>query len=581
VTSIIHFPIVDDSAGLISYSRKESSIPLTLINSKKVEYRRNENLFLKYQQKLNKQTKITLSSSYTPYQSDKFLENTMNSDYQIEAGGFIFDGKLQKQTNFADIEFTLGWEQSKNERTSPQDWKNWRSTTSKDWGTSYSPEGGFGDIEKQQKTLTSKVNFDFKELTQKNVKHRINAGIEFDHNKATFDRLETTTRYIAAKTSTTVDCNGDNNDCIDGEQFFWYSNVYPEDSANAELNNYFAYLDDSLTISRLKVRPGVRISYDDYQQNLNYAPRFAATLDIFNNQKTLLTGGINRYYGSELLAHKLAAQKEPYQIWRRSTALDALNQPQAWYPVSRSTINATQVSDLKTPYSDEITFGLKQQLFGGELALLYIDRDYKDQVMTVTLAKDSDGYVYQEFSNTGRRWHEAFTVSWEKSWKKHYLNITFTWQETKSNSLHYSDDFDPDIEELLVWYNGNPVRKDQLETSDFNRPYTASIVYSVDLPKGFSFTNQTRYNSRYSAVEDTKQNYNYNGVDLDIYDDVSKPSALIFDWKILWESPEWKNNYVQISLDIENVFNRKVVIGNEINSYKLGRQYWAGLTYKF
>lgn len=581
----VHFPITINSSSFFSYSRTESSIPLTLLSSKKVEYRRSENLFLKYQLKTNKSTKITLSSSYSPYRSDNFLENTLNSDYQYDAGGIIFNSKLNKKTPLADIEFTLGLEQSENSRNAPQNWKNWWVSDSKNWGNladdKFSSEGGFGDIEKIQQSLNAKVNVDFKEVSQENLKHRITAGLEFEHNKATFDRLETTTRYSYASRNEAVDCNGDTTDCSDGDQFFFYSTVYPADSAKAELNNYHAYLDDTMNFSLLTVRPGIRVSYDDYQKNMNFAPRLAATIDVFNNQKTFLIAGFNRYYGAELLAHKLASQKEPYQVWRRSTTLDDFNHPQTWYQASRSTINATQVSDLKTPHSDEITFGLKQQLLGGELELLYIDRDYKDQLMTLILDKDPNGYIYQEFTNAGRRRHEEFTISWEKSWKKHYLNISFVWQETKSSSLSYSDIFDPDIEEVLVWYDGKPVSINKLQTSDFNRPYIASLVYAIDLPKGFSFTNETRYTSRYRAVESTGDTHTYNGVDLNVYDDVSNPSALIFNWKIVWESPAWENNSFELSIDINNVFNRKVVIGNEINSYKLGRQYWAGLTYKF
>ena len=201
--------------------------------------------------------------------------------------------------------------------------------------------------------------------------------------------------------------------------------------------------------------------------------------------------------------------------------------------------------------------------------------------MSETLAKDPDGYVYVEFRNSGRRFHEEFSISWKKSWQKHFLSLNFTWQETKSNSLSYSDKFDPDIEEQLVWYNGKPVSIDKLQTSDFNRPYTASLIYAVDLPKGFAFTNETRYKSRYRAVEPSGETHNYDGIDLDVYEDVNNPSALIFDWRILWQTPEWHSNQLVFFVDINNVFNRKVTIGNAVDEFKLGRQYWAGLTYKF
>lgn len=74
---------------------------------------------------------------------------------------------------------------------------------------------------------------------------------------------------------------------------------------------------------------------------------------------------------------------------------------------------------------------------------------------------------------------------------------------------------------------------------------------------------------------------NVRSLDNDYYDKVTKPSALTFDWKVAWQSPEWHGNSAEITLDILNVFNRRVEIGTADGEYLLGRQYWAGLTYKF
>ena len=585
IVGLTHIPINDDSAAFVSYSRIESSIPLILIDEKKVQYRRSENFFAKYNYEPSNTTKISITGSYAPYQADNHIQDTLNSDYRLESGGYIFTGKLNKKLSFGEIELKAGWDQSENSRYAPQDWKNWWNSTSKDWGEiigdRFSKDGGYGNIKKEQSTLTGKINFDSKDITLGSINNKFNAGAEFKRAETTYDRLGTTTRYSFARLNDNVDCDGNSVDCIDGEQFFVFKNIFPKDSAQAEISNYDLYFDDNLTISRFSIRPGLRISYNDYQKNTDYAPRLAVSYDVLGNQNTVLIAGANRYYKTELLAHKLAEQKEPYQVWRRSTSLDSNNHPQEWTESQRSSIDTKRVSDLKTPYSDELTIGLKQKLWGGNLELLYIDRDYKNQLMAESLAKDDNGYIYQEFRNTGRRYHEQFSVSWERSWQKHYFSLNLAWQETKSNSLNYFDDFDPDLEEQLIWYEGKPIYRDKLLTSDFNRPYTANLIYAIELPKGFSFTNETRYTSRYRGVESTGEVQGYNGVDLEVYEDVSNPSAIVFDWKILWQSPEWKEKSIEVFVDILNVFNKKVTIGNDPDQFKLGRQYWAGLTYKF
>ena len=89
--------------------------------------------------------------------------------------------------------------------------------------------------------------------------------------KATYDRIDTSTNYSAALVNASVDCTGNEEDCIDGDQFFWYKTVYPEDQADASVSNYSAYIEDKMEISRLTLKPGLRISYSDYQKNTDYA----------------------------------------------------------------------------------------------------------------------------------------------------------------------------------------------------------------------------------------------------------------------------------------------------------------------
>ncbi len=67
----------------------------------------------------------------------------------------------------------------------------------------------------------------------------------------------------------------------------------------------------------------------------------------------------------------------------------------------------------------------------------------------------------------------------------------------------------------------------------------------------------------------------------DAYTVSTAPSALIFDWKIAWLSPEWKGNSLEFTLDILNVFDRKTHYGPEEDDFLIGRQFWAGIIYNF
>jgi len=587
IATLLNLPMNPESGVMLSYSRAESAIPLRQVIDKKVQRRRNETLFLKYTLEPDTRNKLSFSATHAPYQGNYFLANTLNSDYTIEGGGNKLSSKWINRTGIGIATVNLAWMKSENTRHAPQNRFSWNITDSKNWAADLvkvprSFEGGLGDIEKLQETLTANLNFDFKEITTGPAKHTFNTGFEIERAVATLDRKVTTTFYAAATTDSNTDCNGSTEDCIDGEQFFWAKNVYPAYLARAEITNYHGYFEDKLEIARLTLRPGVRISYNDYQKNTDLAPRFAASYDLFGNQKTLLIGGFNKYYESNLLTHKLIAQKPAFESWRRSLTLDADGHPGSWEKRPLSTIIATRVSDLETPYSNEFTVGIKQKLWRGDLELLYIDRDYKNQIVTVALAKDENGVAYDEFQNAGRRYHEEVSLAWTRSWKNQYLEINASWQETKSNSSSYADRFNPDTIDEQVWYNGKPVNLSELLVDNFNRPYTASLIFKTRLPHGITFTNTTKFRSRYRTVSDTRENKTLkDGRVLNIYENVSKGSSLIYDWILSWEPPHWKTNSLLFTLEIYNVFNRRIEVGTVDNEYLLGRQLWAGINYNF
>ncbi len=631
-SATFHLPINDNVGLVFDYSRAESSIPLSLINQKKVQRRRNENIFLKSVISPNDAVKLSLSATYAPYQGDYFKENTINSDYSLYGGGYQLQAKLEKKVAVGELETNISYQESENSRTAPAEWYSWRATAAKPWGldidSSTSLEGGHGDLIKTQKTVYSNVNIDFDEFKSGPASHRFNIGSEINNTYATANKTETSTQFIATLADGSIDpvsasrsffypavsCPPGMLDCIDGEQFISSRTIRPAYKANAYIGTYSFYVEDNISAQRLNLRPGVRVSYDDFQNNTNFSPRFAASYDVFGNGATILKGGANRYYGANLLSKKLDEERARtlYQTrnsdWRQrfNPATDpapdpnVTQQPDPWDPndITTRSFFVGRVSDLDTPYSDEITLSLQQALLGGRFDILYIDRDYRKQIVPVRLDRDpTTSIFYREWRNSGERNYEEVTASWEKSWPNNYFYIAATWEETESNSASYSfsvkefSEKDSDIDDIdrPAFYRGQVYDKTELPTQDYNRPIKATLIYSTDLPYGFSFTNRTNYRSRYRTVEDTGTNIDTDndpntgvgGRETDVYEDVTRSSALTFDWTLAWQSREWHGNSLEISLEVLNVFNRRIPDGTKEDEYLLGRQYWAGLNYKF
>ena len=604
-STTLSVPLNEKMSLLFDYSKLQSKIPLRLFGKEKTQYRKNENIFLKFIATPHLKTKLSFSAMYAPYEKKYYLKDTLNSDYTLIGGGYRLNGQLNQETDIGNIEFNLNFQNSENSRKAPADWYSWRTTPNKDWGSligsKISKEGGHGDIEKQQKSLTTNIHFESIPITKKTLTHQINTGLELSYTKATFDRTETSVGNIATLADGSikkikangsiiyypiVSCSVNDLECIEGEQYIFYRNVSPTDNATAQILNLSSYIEDTIQKELLTLRPGIRISYNNYQENTDLAPRLSASFDLWRNNKTILSTGTGRYYNTNLLTLKLEEQKKPYEVYRRSTVLID-NKPELWPETPRKLriISASRVSDLKTPYSDEWTVGLQQVIWNGQFEAIYINREYKDQIISVVLDQNKDDpYKYKEWRNLGRRKHEELSLNYQKSGDTHFLSFNITWSKTKSNSSTYADSYrEHQLEDKpdqidYVWYNDKLMLRKKLPPNNFNRPIKASLIYIANLPYGLSFSNTTNYRGRYKTLivdgKDPSRLY-------DAYVVSSVPSSLIFDWKISWVSPEWKGNSLRCTLDILNVFDRKSHYGPKDNNYLLGRQFWAGLEFNF
>ncbi|MCA1797432.1 MAG: TonB-dependent receptor, partial [Geobacteraceae bacterium] len=162
----------------------------------------------------------------------------------------------------------------------------------------------------------------------------------------------------------------------------------------------------------------------------------------------------------------------------------------------------------------------------------------------------------------------------------HSLLMNGTWQRSYMTNENYSDLDVEDIDEIVV-YQGQQKFLSDIPRSDYNREWSANLVYHVTLGYGFAFTNITEYRSGYTAILDTKENFtSEEGERFDIYADVSLPSATTFDWKLTWEYELAAAGTLMLSAEVYNVFNRKLYTGIDAE-YEMGRQLWVGMDFTF
>lgn len=588
VNGEINIPLTTNSGLLASYEQRYSSIPLFLLTKEEKQSRRAETYFLKYLLELSDTDSLRLTATYSPYEELHFLRKTKDSQFSLHNDAWALSANYQMEGLAGDTEIRAAYRSSLDRRNAPNILISWDAEiagvpTSKNWGSlvgnRFSKEGGLGDLERTQKSIDLSSDWKSVPIRKGILKQTINVGVQFERINAELNRKETAISYLTPKAEAVI-CDVNDTTCINGEQFLSKRNIYSINSSSVQMNEYSIYAEDNIAIKRLVLRPGARYSYDDLSENHNIAPRLAASYDLSDNQNTIFIGGINRYFDRSMLTYKLREAITPFSQQKRT--FDSLTSTLTqWADNTYFSPLDSQFTKLKTPHVDEQTLGIDQALLGGRMRIEYIQRQYTDQ-----LAKQVDPFDVTNptairhitLNNNGSKDYKSYRGAWERQWADHYLSFNVSFEEVKTSNDSYDDSFDDLKLAEQVWYKDQLIYLYDLPRDDYTRPWTCNLTWAAKLPHHITFTNVTKYQSRYKRLDDTRQN---NPDGNDIYDMVRKPSLLVFDWRLAWELPSYKEKTLALSVDIYNVFNRKNHIGTKDNQFGLGRQFWAGAELKF
>lgn len=581
-------PLGPQTGLLAAYAVSYARIPLSLLGSEKDQSRRSDNYLLKLVHRPTPRDKVTLQLLHTPYRAHYFIKNAQSSNFTLDGGGTSASlAYRRRQAGGGRLELHAGFRDSENSRQAPTDFFTWKVSPTKPWGdlvgSRSSFEGGFGDLEMRQRTLEASGDWESGWLSVGDWRHRFSAGLGGARVRGTYHRPETSYAFKTAKVDPAVICQAGDVACIEGEQWLSARSVYRATKATVDLTQAHLYLDDRQQLGRLELRPGVRLSWDDFTENTNLAPRFAASYDLTGKGRSVLIAGWNRYYGQTLLTYKLQEAIGPAITETRTTP-----DPTAWAPKTPIFPSAISYSQLDTPYVDELVAGFDQALWGGLAKARYIQRDGFDE-----FAREIDPVDFTQpqqvrsirLNNNGRSHYRSYRLSWERAWSRQALDCNLAYQENSTTNETYADTLELEDLATLVWYDGQLVALEDLPRTDFNRGWTANLTYQVELPWHFRFSNVTRYRSGYRGYKKTSDVKTVGGQDYAIYARVKWPSATTFDWRLDWSAPLWAEQTLQLTLEIYNVFDHAnhVVDANQSTSsqYALGRQFWAGAEYRF
>lgn len=592
----LRMPIGETVGFVGSVNEIRSTISGRNFKGWKDEERHLRNVMTKLTWDPNYLNAFELSLFHSPYKEERFLEDVKGSDYTITGGGDRIQGSWNRVLGFGELEVKSGVRRSVNERDSPKDLRKWYATASKPWGadagSEFSSEGGYGDITKTQESLTTRADLSAVSLSGWGGRHTFSAGLSHDLTRGSFDRKDTSMIYSDPVKSDTVTSPGNSYDAEDNVQYFSMRKVYDAEEATAVMNTLNLYGEDEMVCGRVTLKPGLRVSANDFMSNLDVSPRLAASWDSFGNGNTVFNTGLNRYHSATLITYKLREAKKPYRTEVRKPYQDMVfagSDPTGtkggfWWPVSDSGNDVEVFSSLKTPYTDEFQVGVDQRFGGGTLGYKYVRRKGEDQFSRTYGALQPNGLRYYTMTNNGYSNHESHRVAWGRSFGAHSLNLNMTWQETDSSN----GDYDSEVDDGRVWYDDEVIYRFDLPQSRFNKPWMGNVTAILSLPANMSLTTIARYRGPYTKVEytgekkevpdDLAQTNPLTGKavseELPVYAERDRPSSIVVDCKLRWKLPLWKQSLFTTTLEVNNLFNRRVLA--EGKSYELGRQFWLG-----
>jgi hypothetical protein len=656
LNAYLSMPISYSGGIVMQVQMLKSEESLNQLGTLKEQEQTNYNGLFKFHHNFTPEDELVLRYLNAPYEGSYFNVNAIRSDYHIVGGGQSLMAQWRADRKWGNMDTQFDWHQSQNSKDTQSAWYVWANVPGKSWGeyngSRSSLEGGYGDIKKTQDTYSFKQDFELPSLWEGFGAHDLSFGYQIENQQTVFDRLEDSVVYNGSIISPTINCNGYVSDCIETTfkkpiaeieaelgraldlfnpddfllyqrnlmttgQLFQTRQVSIESRAEAKINYFSSYVEDSISFDEVQLAVGVRYDYNDFFKNHNIAPRFRLSYEFMDGYQVIL--GSNRYYQSDLASYKLNQAMQPVHNEVRSILN---NRPQQWQAALLNKGYLYEYKDTKTPFSDELTAAFRQPLFGGVAEVKWIKRANKDSINRIKGYNDA-GEAILYAGNDGNSAYNRWSVSWMAQFSNQHIefNISHASNTTSrknfdgdttiedssdgagTSTLNYSYD-DSELVFLRKDENNNDnklttyykliTRNDiKLEGQDANRPIVANVSWGGNWgPWGLSA--YARYNGKQDAIYATNKTGSIkeatsiceqcapNKREYPVYRLLERPQFWLLSGSIRynWRLPD--ESIVTLSFDGENLLNKRTYqVGPYTTGLELGRRYWLGISYDY
>ncbi|MGP9496976.1 hypothetical protein ACT3RM_17385, partial [Pseudoalteromonas sp. AOP7-A1-14] len=619
----------------LSMSKTTSTITDISLLKPVITERESMNLSVNYTLKKVLLDKISLSMNHSPYSGDYILTDTINSDYTIKGGGTFGALRLEHSFEGFDWQSSLRYGQSENSRTAPQVYLPWARAKGKEWGVDtgdfpLSKEGGYGDLDKYQKSFSLKNTFNANSFDLIGFEHSFSGGIDF--SRINLQRLRATPylEYKSPLRDSNINCGSNSFDCIEQSykvpleelatqlgseidltlkehyqaygnnlenrgQFFQLRRVYPIENIDVSLNSLGMYIQNSFSAKNLSGRIGFRVDHNDFLNHWNFAPRLHLGYDLFSNKESMFVFGASRYYANDMMSYKVKEAQRSYLTQYRPIFKGIL---QPWITSSEVPQYRYLYDGLNTPYSDELTVGFKQQLFSGVLSLNYVKRKSKDKVVRGdSFVKNGLTHIYQ--TNEGKSSHNRYSLSYSTSFFSSSFMFNVSKTENKSNAESSDESVENIPDDELIYLeeeNYTLISRDGLTIlqDNFSRPVTANLSLSTDITDSIQSTFNVSYTGKYESYEYTGQERsvergdivcpgcNVTMIEYPVFKQIERRPRTMVSLRLAYQYAINEKHDLDLSLSIKNLLNsRTYTVTPGTIGLETGRSFWLGVNYRY
>ncbi|MGC9423547.1 TonB-dependent receptor plug domain-containing protein [Vibrio sp.] len=544
--------LTDDIGMVIGFSRRDSDIEQTrMLNpqgktDKQNHTRRSDNFLANFNWTPDVERRLEFGVRFSDYQEGKYYAENIDgnvTDSHVAYGSTI---KWVQRFGVGELTATAAYDKFFDERDSSAN----QAQVIIDLDTEMNYElGGYGDSQIAQENTQVMLDYQFDRFTWGKASHGFSVGAAYRKTDYRFKRDQDVTQ------NTTM--------MMGDFELMNKTETTRKGRIHTAYQDYSWYMEDLIKWNSVSVRPGIRVDRDDYLGNTNLAPRFSSSWQALSNTRFNL--GINRYYGRSFAAMKLAGE------------VLKLNDDH--------TRRYETITQLETPFADELSVGVVQNIGNFALSAQYVLRDNKKRI--IVQQEDVAGKKVDSYSNGSHYQVDIYTLQvsnitpWvlgETHWS---TTLGADWLDTDRVALNKN--IDPN---QLVYLDGKIMTRAQMEqaVNSSTDEWVVRLGLDMMVPKHeLVWSNKVYIKAPvkgYEYVNDTPDG-------LEMHRSFDFGTHTQWDTRLRWQPRLGYTHRAYVQLDVLNVFDQvrqsavKSSGSGEYGLYSPGREFWLELGYEF